>query len=142
MKHFLKKYSHKIGLNYWKFEFCTKYRYKMMRKFKNSNMIKAAILKSCFENKIKVHEIEVMPEHIHMMVSLPRGKTEDWAFHKIKGRSSSLIFKNKPVFRNRYPKGNFWSRGGCAVTVGYTDYNTAKNYINKQREHHDVAIIY
>ncbi len=141
MNHILKKYSHKIGLNYWHFEWCTKYRYKMMKKFGNCNLVKAAILKSANENNIKVHEIEVLPEHIHMLITLPRGMSDADAFQKLKGRSANLIFKNKPNYRLRYPKGNFWARGGCAITVGYNDYNTTKGYINRQLDHHAVEFV-
>ena len=141
MNHYLRKYSHKVGLNYWHFEWCTKYRYNMMRKQSNCNLVKAALLRSAKENNIKVHEIEVLPDHIHTLVSLPRGMTDSMAFQKMKGRSSFLIFKNKPKFRLRYPKGNFWARGGCAITVGYNDYNTTKGYINKQKDHHAITLV-
>jgi putative transposase len=142
MKHRLKKYSHKVGLNYWHFEWCTKYRYQMMKKYGNNNLVKAAILKTCNEYNIKVHILEVLPEHVHMLISLPKGMGTEKAFHRLKGRSAFLIFRNKPKFRLRYPQGHFWARGGCAITVGYNDFDSAMGYIKKQLEHHSVELIH
>lgn len=140
MNHQLKCYSHKIGLNYWHLEWCTKYRYNMMRKFGNRNLVKAAILRAAHEHEIKVHEIEVLPDHVHLLVTLPRGMVDAKAFALLKGRSSFLIFRNKEKYRLRYPNGHFWAKGGCAITVGYNDYNTAKGYINNQLNHHDITL--
>ncbi len=113
----------------------------MMKNFGSCNLVKAAIRKAAYEHKIEIHELEVMPEHIHMLVTLPKGKSDEWALHKLKGRSAFLIFKNKEKTRLRYPKGHFWARGGCAITVGYNDYNKAAGYIRHQLEHHGVALV-
>ena len=59
MNHQLKHYSHKVGVNYWHFEWCTKYRYKMMRKLGNMNLVKAAIRKAAHEHGIIIYELEV-----------------------------------------------------------------------------------
>jgi hypothetical protein len=39
-------FSHKVGLNFWHLEWCTKYRYEMMRKFENKNLVEASIRKA------------------------------------------------------------------------------------------------
>jgi len=141
MNHKLKHYSHKVGINYWHFEWCTKYRYKMMWKIGNMNLVKAAIRKAAHEHKIKIYELEVPVDHVHTLISLPRGMSDAKAFQLLKGRSAYLIFRNKPKFRLRYPKGHFWARGGCAITVGYNDFNKTKNYIKNQLEHHKIELI-
>jgi putative transposase len=132
-------YSHKVGMNFWHFEWCTKYRYKMMRKFENKNLVEAAIRKSCFENKVKIHELSVMPEHVHILVSLPHNLTDSKALQLLKGRSAYLIFRNKDKLRLRYPQGHFWAQGGFASTVGYTDINVTSKYIQNQEIHHNLA---
>ena len=72
----LNRLSHKVTLNFWHLEWCTKYRYKMMRKLSNRNMVTASIRKAAKEHKIKIIELEVMPEHVHMSCSLPNGMTD------------------------------------------------------------------
>ena len=135
----LKHFSHKVGLNFWHFEWCTKYRYRMMRKFENKNLVEAAIRRAASEHRIKIHTIYVMPEHVHMLISLPHGMTDSKAFNLLKGRSAYIIFRVKEKFRLRYPQGHFWAAGGCAVTVGYNDLDSATRYIENQAEHHNLA---
>ena len=135
----LMHFSHKVGLNFWHMEWCTKYRYKMMKKFGNKNLVAAAIRKSASEQGIQIHYLEVLPDHVHLLATFPRGVDDSKAFNILKGRSSYLLFRHKPKFRLRYPKGHFWSPGGCAVTVGYNDLNSMIEYIENQRIHHGIA---
>jgi putative transposase len=135
----LKNFSHKVGLNFWHIEFATKYRYKMFGKFKQHNIANACIRKVCKNHNIKIHTLYVMPDHIHMMVTLPHNITESQALHLIKGGSAYLFFRNHPNSRMRMPQGHLWSAGGCAITVGYNEFATVENYIKSQAEHHALA---
>ena len=135
----LKHSNHKVGINYWHFEFTTKYRYKMFSQFKYKSMIEACIRRVCHEHDIEIHILRVMPEHVHMMATLPKGMNDEKAFQLLKGASSYYFFKNHPKARLRYPQGHLWSRGGCAVTVGYNQLSDTMMYILKQAEHHAVA---
>ena len=135
----LRHYSHKVGTNFWHIEFATKYRYKMFGKFKQQSLAEACIRKVCNGHHIKIHTIFVMPEHIHMLVTLPHNITESKGMQLIKGGSAYRFFKNHPKSRLRLPKGHLWSAGGCATTVGYNEYSTVENYIKKQAEHHAIA---
>src|SRR3989344_3632300 len=135
----LNHYSHKIGLNYWHIEFATKYRYKMFGKFAQQHIVDASIRKVAHKHKIKIHVLSVMPDHVHMRVSLPHGMTDSKAMMLLKGGSAFIFFKNHPRSRLRLPKGNLWSSGGCATTVGYNDICTVDNYILHQAEHHGIT---
>ncbi len=135
----LNHFSHKIGLNFWHLEWCPKYRYKMMQKLENKNLVAAAIRKAAFEHQIKIHYLAVMPDHVHALATLPHGMTDSKAFNLLKGRSSYIIFRVKEKFRLRYPQGHFWSPGGFATTVGYNDLDSMIKYIENQQEHHNVV---
>ena len=123
----LQHFGHKVGLNFYHFEWATKYRYEMMRKLENKNLVAAAIRKAAHEHHIKIQTLSVMPEHVHTRVSLPYGMTPSKAFQLLKGRSAYIIFLIKEKFRLRYPQGHFWSAGGCVTTVGYNDIDTVDN---------------
>ncbi|MBS3136444.1 IS200/IS605 family transposase [Candidatus Woesearchaeota archaeon] len=135
----LTHFSHKKGTNFWHLEWCPKYRYKMMRKLENKNLVEAAIRKAAHEHGIIIHYIAVMPDHVHALVTLPHGMTDSEAFQLLKGRSAHILFRVKEKFRLRYPKGHFWSPGGFAVTVGYNDLNSMITYIQGQAEHYGVV---
>lgn len=130
----LKRYSHKVGVNFWHFVFVTKYRYKMFGKFKQQKMIEACIRRMAAKHGIIIDELKAMPDHAHMLISLPHNMTDSRALQLLKGGSAFLFFRNHPKSRLRLPRGNLWSAGGCATTVGYTEYNTIKNYILTQEE--------
>ena len=135
----LKNFSHKVGLNFWHIEFATKYRYQMFSKFKQHNIANASIRKTCKNHQIRIHTLYVMPEHVHMLITLPHNVTESRAMQLIKGGSAYLFFKNHPKSRLRLPQGHLWSAGGCATTVGYNEFATVDNYIKTQAEHHALA---
>ena len=135
----LKHFCHKIGKNFWHIEFATKYRYKMFSKFKQQHLIEASIRKVCTKHQIVIHTLNIMPEHIHILVTLPHNVTDSKALQLLKGGSAFIFFKNHKKSRMRLSKGHLWSAGGCAITVGYNEYSTVENYINNQQEHHAVA---
>ena len=80
-----------------------------------------------------------MPEHVHMMVTLPHNMTDSKAMMLIKGASAYYFFKNHEKSRLRLPRGHLWSEGGCAITVGYNEFSTVFNYIENQEQHHGTA---
>ncbi len=135
----LTTYSHKIGINFWHIEFATKYRYKMFGKFKQHNIAEASLRKVCGRHHIKIHTLFVMPDHVHMIVTLPHNITESKVMLLIKGGSAYTFFKNHPKSRLRMPQGHLWSAGGCATTVGYNEFTTVDNYIKNQAQHHGLA---
>ncbi len=112
-----------------------------MRKLENKNLVDAAIRKAAKEHKIIIHELSVMPDHIHLLVSLPNGMTDSKALSLFKGRSAFIIFRNKEKTRLRYPQGHFWSSGNYAATVGHNDIESCTRYIRNQEQHHNVAFI-
>ena len=135
----LEHYDHKVGINFWHMNWQTKYRYCMFAKFKYKSLCEACIRKAASRHNIKIHVIFVMPDHVHMLATLPKGMTDEKALQLLKGCSSYSFFKNHPKARLRYPQGHLWSRGGSAVTVGYNQLSDTIKYILEQAKHHCIA---
>ena len=131
--------NHKVGINFWHMNWQTKYRYNMFAKFKYKNLCEASIRKAAKRHNIKIHILRVMPDHLHIMVTLPKGMSDVKALQLLKGGSAHTFFKNHPKARLRYPKGHLWSRGGSAVTVGYNQISDTVKYIMEQEQHHAVS---
>ena len=125
--------SHSIGQNMYHLEWCPKYRYNMLRKQENKNLCEQILKNVAKRHKIKITELSVMPDHIHVMVSLPPTMSVSKAFHLLKGASAHELFKKKPNFRRRYPRGHFWSPGKFYRSVGDMDLETVTNYVANQR---------
>ena len=132
MKHF----SHKVGINVHHLEWCTKYRYKMMRKEEYKKVCENAISTMAARHNIKIRELFVMPEHIHLSCELPTSMSQSKALQLLKGGSSYLLFRQQPKFRLRYPNGHFWSPGAYAGSAGYNTVDTIDNYVRNQQDIH------
>ena len=111
----------------------------MFGKFMQQHLVEACIRKVAHTHNIQIHLISVMPDHVHMLVTLPHNITDSKALMLLKGGSAYHFFKHHEKSRLRYPQGHLWSAGGCAVTVGYSEFTTTWNYIEKQAEHHAIA---
>ena len=128
--------SHHVGISMWHFEWCTKYRYKMFAKPKYKNLVIGCIRRAATEHKIKILELEVMLEHLHLVIGLPGTISPSKAMQLLKGRSAFLFFKNHQKARLRYPKGHLWSRGKFWASVGFVQVEEVRSYVRNQREHH------
>ena len=132
--------NHCARRSVWHIEWCTKYRYKMMQKQENRKLVEACIRQAAKRHGIEILALEIMPEHVHGVFSLPKGTDEERAAKLLKGYSAWKIFQVKEHFRLRYPQGHFWSRGYMARTVG-VDEEKAIWYVKNQQAHHDVVFL-
>ena len=137
----LARSSHSVGRNLWVFEWCTKYRYNMMRKFGNRNLVAACIRQAAHRHGIRIIELAVLPDHIHMVASLPKGMDDIKAAKLMKGASARKLFEVKEKFALRYPRRHFWSRGYFAHTAGVTDLQTQVEYVRNQEFHHGTLFL-
>ena len=128
--------SHHVGQALYHLEWCPKYRYKMFRKAKNKKLCEK-ILKEVAERHI---ELSVMPDHVHLIVSIPPTMSLSKAFQLLKGASSYELFRREPKFRLRYPRGNFWSTGKFYRSVGDVDLETTRSYVQRQEEIHQTTL--
>jgi len=84
----------------------------------------------CRQRGIEMVEGHLMPDHIHMCLSVPPKYSIAFAIGFIKGKSAVRI--HRQVLRNKRVTGlHFWSRGYCVSTVGL-DEATIRKYIRDQ----------
>lgn len=110
--------------------FAPKYRRKVFFGEKRREI--GAILRQLCEWKgVKIHEAEVCPDHIHMLVSIPPKISVASFMGFLKGKSSLLIYQKWANMKFKYRNREFWCRGYYVDTVGK---NTAaiKEYIANQ----------
>jgi putative transposase len=110
--------------------FCPKYRRKVL-----VNGIDAR-LKELFPQIAKdlggsVLEMEVMPDHVHLLVDIdPRLGIDDFV-GSLKRRSSHAIRVEFPYMKSKLP--SLWTRGKFIATVGSVSLETVKQYIEDQK---------
>ena len=116
----------------WHFQWCTKYRYSMIKKDYNKNLAIVSIIESCKRHQIEIIALNVQPDHVHLLANLPKQMNAIEAIMLIKGFSSYLTFKLIPEFRLRYKNSGLWSRGYFATTVGFSNFENVVKYIKEQ----------
>ena len=127
-----KRKNHNVGISIWHLQWCTKYRYKMFLQQKLRSFCEIAIKECCSKNKIEIIALNVQADHVHIVVSLPRGMSDAKALQLLKGFTSFLLFRLVPDFRKRYPNGSLWAPSSFSTTVGYIELETVIDYVKNQ----------
>ena len=82
----------------------------------------------CSYKGVEIIEGHLMPDHVHMLVSIPPRISISSFMGYLKGKSSLMVFDKhanlKYKFENRY----FWAEGHYVSTVGLNG-STIKKYI-------------
>jgi putative transposase len=77
-------------------------------------------------------EGHLMPDHIHMCISVPPKYSIAFVIGFLKGKSAVLI--HRKVLKEKRVSGlHFWARGYCVSTVGL-DEATIRKYIRDQEK--------
>ncbi|MBE9221373.1 IS200/IS605 family transposase [Cyanobacterium stanieri LEGE 03274] len=76
-----------------------------------------------------VHGINSMPNHIHLLVSIPPNMAVSEYVRKIKGSSSNFVGK---IDNNAF----YWQNGYGIFTVGKRGLPMVIDYIKNQKQHH------
>ena len=86
----------------------------------------------CQQKGIVMIEGHLMPDHIHMCLSIPPKYSVAFAIGFLKGKSA--VRTHREVLRMKRVTGlHFWSRGYCVSTVGL-DEETIRKYIREQEK--------
>ena len=82
-----------------------------------------------------VEEGHLMPDHVHMMISIPPKYSVAQVIGYIKGKSAIQIARNFAGRKRNFVGQNFWARGYFVSTVG-RDEEVIRKYI-RQHEQED-----
>jgi putative transposase len=109
---------------------CPKYRRQVLVSPVDTRL-KEIIGDVCAETEADVIEMEVMPDHVHLLV----GCDPQFGIHRlvkaIKGRSSRLLRSEFPRLRSRLP--SLWTNSYFVATVGGAPLSIIKQYIENQK---------
>ena len=79
-----------------------------------------------------------MPDHIHLLLSIPPKYSVSSFMGYLKGKSSLMIFDMHANLKYKYGNRKFWAEGYYVSTVGLNE-STIRKYIREQ-ETHDISI--
>lgn len=93
--------------------------------------LKSILLEVAKETKSEVIEMEIMPDHVHLLVECNPQFGINKLIRMMKGRSSRYLRNEFPWLKSRIP--SIWTKSYFVSTVGGTPLDVVKQYIENQR---------
>lgn len=110
--------------------FCPKYRRPVLTPPVDARL-KQLIEEIALHHDFTVHEMEVMPDHVHLFVECDPTRSVAEIVNRFKGATSRFLREEFPHLRSRLP--TLWSRSYYAGTVGHVSEATVRAYIESQK---------
>jgi len=85
------------------------------------------------QKECKVLEGHLMPDHVHILLSIPPKYSVSQVVGYIKGKSAISIARNFQGRKKNFVGQHFWARGYYVSTVG-KDEDAVREYIQKQEK--------
>ena len=128
--------AHNVGWNLFHLQWCTKYRYKVLRKQRLKTFCFIALTEAAKRHRISIEEMDIQEDHVHIIAHLPLTMSPSKALNLLKGYSARLMFLLCPKLKLRYPRGHLWTKGKFAGSVGHITLEVANEYVKNQGAHH------
>ncbi len=110
--------------------FCPKYRRKVLVNGVDERL-KDIAHQLAGEYEVEIIEIEIMPDHVHILCEV----NPQFGIHKfvkwLKGRSSRILRQEFPWLKSRLP--TLWTNSYFVSTVGGAPLEVIKQYIEQQK---------
>ncbi len=109
---------------------CPKYRRDVLVDGADSRL-KEIIQDVCNETSSEILELEIMPDHVHLLVEVDPQFGIHTVIKRIKGRSSRILRQEFRWCRTRLP--SLWTNSYFVSTVGGAPLEVIKQYIEQQK---------
>jgi putative transposase len=113
-----KRLSHSLYECKYLIVFCPKYRYRILKEA-IGEYVRQQVCQLCKQKEgIEVLELNVQPDHVHLVVSIPPKYAVSQFMGYLKGKLALRLFQQYESLRRRYWGGHLWARGYCVSTIG------------------------
>ena len=109
---------------------CPKYRRKVLIN-EIENKLKEIIITKCNELDCYVHELNIMPDYVHLFVKTKPTIAPHFLIQQIKGISSRILRNEFKELKRKMP--SMWTRSYFIESVGHISQETIKKYIQEQK---------
>ena len=110
---------------------CPKYRRKVLINGVDTRL-KELIHEIAKELQLEIIEMEVMPDHVHILLEVDPQFGIHRAVKALKGRTSRILRQEYPWLRSRIP--TLWTNSYFCSTVGRAPLSVIKQYIENQKQ--------
>ena len=109
---------------------CPKYRRKVLVNGVDSRL-KELITQICQEIQVEIIEMEIMPDHVHLLIEVDPQFGIHKAIKLIKGRTSRILRTEFPYLKTKLP--TLWTNSYFVSTVGGAPLSVIKQYVENQK---------
>ena len=109
---------------------CPKYRRKVLVN-EVQTRLRELISFVCSEFAVELIEMEIMPDHVHLLVDVDPQFGIHNLIKRIKGRTSRLLRQEFPHLKTKLP--TLWTNSYFVSTVGGAPLSIVKKYIENQK---------
>lgn len=81
-----------------------------------------------------IEAMEIMPDHVHMLVDCRLQFFPSDMIKIIKGNTARKLFMMHPELKDKLCGGHLWNPSYCIVTVSDRSYDMVREYIESQKE--------
>lgn len=113
--------------------FVTKYRKSIFNTIEKQNELKDLLISFSKKNGTEIEVIEIMDDHVHLVLSFPPKLAPSSIVKSFKGASAREWFKLHPEDKQKLYKGHLWSPSFFMCTVGEV---SGKSIMDYAKNHH------
>ncbi len=110
--------------------FCPKYRRKVLVNGVDTRL-KELIKETCQEIHVEILEMEIMPDHVHLLLEVNPQYGVHKAVKAIKGKTSRILRQEYHHLTTKLP--TLWTNSYFVSTVGGAPLDIVKQYIESQK---------
>lgn len=125
-----KTYDHMVFSCQYHVIFCPKYKRKVLVDGIDTRM-KELLQEKENEYGYRVMEMEVMPDHVHLLIDIEPQRNITEIVNLIKGYTSHTLREEFPSLKKRLP--TLWTRSKFISSVGAVTLEVVKKYIEDQK---------
>jgi putative transposase len=128
-----RKLSHSIWHCQYHIVWVPKYRYRILTGA-TREAAEVGIRAICGYARCEVIELNVQPDHVHLVVMIPPKVSVSELCGRLKGQTAIKLFHQfKQLKKKPYWGNHFWAKGYCVDTVGL-DADMIRKYVRYQEE--------
>ena len=135
-----KRLSHSLYECKYHVVFCPKYRYKVLKDEIGEYTRQQIYQLSRQKEDIEVLELNVQPDHVHLVLSVaPKYAISEFMGY-LKGKLALRLFQQYESLGKRYWGRHLWARGYCVSTIGLDEEKIRKYVQWQERQERQVEV--
>ncbi|MBM3241153.1 IS200/IS605 family transposase [Candidatus Poribacteria bacterium] len=112
---------------------CVKWRRNLLKPPIDRTM-KTILRRICRERDYRIEQLQVVPDYIHFLISVPPRVAPAEVVKHLKGVSARKLLDEYPELRKKLTQGRLWTSTYYIATVGTDSEDAVQRYVESQRK--------